>query len=103
MNTSQFSLTKGDCLIFSLIGLFYYTYPDYILHLNIRKDDINTINIKIRYFDIQEYPRYDILFNEISQYSQNIELLPSTTYLHMDIHKFKFSYIATSNGYCMAG
>ena len=43
------------------------------------------INIEIRYFDIQEYPRYDILSNEISRYSQNIEILPSTT-LHTTLH-----------------
>ena len=37
-------------------------------------------NIEIRYFDIQEYPQYHILSNEISQYSQNIEILPSTSW-----------------------
>ena len=41
---------------------------------------INTINIEIRYFDMEEYPRYDVLSNEISRYSQNIEILPSTTH-----------------------
>ena len=29
---------------------------------------IKAINIGIRYFDIKEYPRYDILSNEILQY-----------------------------------
>ena len=37
------------------------------------------INIEMRYFDIEKFPRYDILSNEISRYFQNIEILPSTT------------------------
>ena len=31
----------------------------------------------MRYFDIEKFPRYDILSNEILRYFQNIEILPS--------------------------
>ena len=32
----------------------------------------------MRSFDIEKFPRYDLLSNEISRYFQNIEVLPST-------------------------
>ena len=54
---------------------------------------INTINIEIQYLDIQECPWYNILFNEISRYSQNIEILPSTMYTYMCVCIYVYIYV----------
>ena len=41
----------------------------------------------MRYFDIEKFPRYDILSNEISRYFQNIEILLSTNRIAQNFEK----------------